>query len=159
MPVRARRERPDESGFTLLELMVVVLVIAVLLAIAVPTFLGARSKAHDRATQTDLRTAATTQMILFTDQQEFTDDVMRLGSADPSISYTNGLGSMLAGVNVVYVEMLPDTVQPGDTVLLGGRSASGRCYWVRSVDGTAVLRFAENDCTGVPALADFRHDW
>jgi prepilin-type N-terminal cleavage/methylation domain-containing protein len=39
----------DESGFTLVELMVVVLIIAVLIVIAVPTFLGFMRRADDVA--------------------------------------------------------------------------------------------------------------
>ncbi|MEN9595005.1 MAG: hypothetical protein RLY23_1488, partial [Actinomycetota bacterium] len=36
---RLRAKKVDEQGFTLIELMVVVLIIAILIAIAIPTFL------------------------------------------------------------------------------------------------------------------------
>ena len=49
----------DEDGFTLIELMVVVLIIAILIAIAIPTFLGAQDRARDRGAQSDLRNAVT----------------------------------------------------------------------------------------------------
>src|SRR3978361_358238 len=55
--LRARRE--DERGFTLIELMVVVLIIAIVIAIAIPTFLGAKSRAQDKAAQSSLRNEVT----------------------------------------------------------------------------------------------------
>ncbi len=57
--LRRRVERREDDGFTLIELMVVILIIAILLAIAIPTFLGARSRAQDRAAQSSLRNALT----------------------------------------------------------------------------------------------------
>jgi len=47
----------SDRGFTLIELMVVVLVIAILLAIAIPTFLGARSRSQDTAAKSAARIA------------------------------------------------------------------------------------------------------
>ena len=48
-----------EAGFTLIELMVVLLIMAILLAIAIPTFLGVKGGAQDRAMQSDLTNALT----------------------------------------------------------------------------------------------------
>ncbi len=52
-------ERADDhhAGFTLIEIMVVVTIIAILVTIALPTFLGARQRAQNRGTQAGLRNA------------------------------------------------------------------------------------------------------
>jgi type IV pilus assembly protein PilA len=52
-------EEPRKDGFEKEEshVMVVVLIIAILIAIAIPTFLGARTRAQDRAAQTSLERA------------------------------------------------------------------------------------------------------
>jgi len=49
----------EDAGFTLIELMVVLLILAILLAIAIPTFLGVTGGANDRAAQANLNTAIT----------------------------------------------------------------------------------------------------
>ena len=51
--------------------MVVVLIIAILIAIAIPQFLGARSRAQDAAAKSDLRNALTAEKTVFTDNQQY----------------------------------------------------------------------------------------
>jgi type IV pilus assembly protein PilA len=55
--VRHRTHRHDADGFSLIELIMVVLIIAILIAVGVPTFLGSRKPAEDRQAQTLLRTS------------------------------------------------------------------------------------------------------
>src|SRR3954451_24512720 len=87
---RTARRRSDESGFTLIELMVVVLIIAILLAIAIPTFLGARSKAQDRAAQSNLRNALTAEKTFYTNSQVYSSNAASdIKPIEPNLTFDN----------------------------------------------------------------------
>jgi type IV pilus assembly protein PilA len=48
-----------DDGFTLVELLVVIIIVGILAAIAVPLYLGQRAKGYDAAARSDLRNIAT----------------------------------------------------------------------------------------------------
>src|SRR5680860_318774 len=80
--LRKRLDKDDE-GFTLIELMVVVLIIAILIAIAIPTFLGAQDRARDRGAQSNLRNAITAAKTIAVDNSG-------LFLSAPSVAITAG---------------------------------------------------------------------
>lgn len=71
----------DDSGFTLVELLAVVVILGVLAAIAIPQLTGQRSKAFDAAMRSDLRMVVMAQSTLATDGLPPTADVAALRGA------------------------------------------------------------------------------
>ena len=77
-----------EAGFTLIELMVVLLIIAILLAIAIPTFLGVTGSANDRAAQSNLTNGLTEAAAVYQgNNQSFTGISAALVSSAPEFSW------------------------------------------------------------------------
>jgi type IV pilus assembly protein PilA len=128
-----RKRRDEEGGFTLIELMVVVLIIAILLAIAIPTFLGARQRAQDRAAQSNLRNAFTTEKVYYTDNQAYTANTTDLKSLENSLEWVDSSAALTADGRKVLVEVR--SVNSGDNaiVCLTAQSASGTTFMLKDI--------------------------
>jgi len=143
------RKRDQEEGFTLIELMVVVLIIAILIAIAIPTFLGARQRAQDRAAQSDLRNGLTAEKTVYTDAQTYSNDTTTAGM--------KGIESSLdwGGKLTVFVG---DAVNTGDkgVVCLQEASKSGKTFAIADVaaGASAGTYFGKVACPGTPTPAN-----
>jgi type IV pilus assembly protein PilA len=139
---------PDD-GFTLIELMVVLLILAILLAIAIPTFLGTSKSAKDRAAQQNLNTALVDSATVYqTNNQSFA-----LGSTSQYQSFGAFLATSLATNEpslgfVTTNSTNPSTISVsvsggGNGIVLANRSPSGDCWY--TIDNSRAISTTINN--------------
>jgi type IV pilus assembly protein PilA len=150
--IKARLAREDrEEGFTLIELMVVVLIIAILLAIAIPTFLGARNTANARAAQSNIRNALTAEQTYFTNNNQVYGSDVDVATIEPALGWEpfsgTGVFTLITGTgaptNQVGVQLSTSaTGSANDTVLLAAVGKDNNCYYANDVSGS--ITYASN---------------
>jgi type IV pilus assembly protein PilA len=147
---RPRGPRHNDDGFTLTELMVVVLIIGVLLAIAIPTFLGARQRSEDRAAQSSVRNALSAAQVHNTDYTAAT--AAALLAAEPSLTYGTGVSTGNKNISVAST-----TTTWGGAVL----AKSNKC-WLIKINAAGATTYGQTtaaNCRGTVALTAVGTKW
>ncbi|MDA8373553.1 MAG: prepilin-type N-terminal cleavage/methylation domain-containing protein [Actinomycetota bacterium] len=134
--MRSRPDGADEQGFTLIEVMVVVVIIGILVSIAIPTFLSARTQAQNKSVEQDLRNALTVAQTLFVKggyKYDTTTIQHDLTSMEPSLAFAATTATPnVSSQNVMYYNASTNDI------CFAGLSASGMILQMALVLDPAV---------------------
>jgi type IV pilus assembly protein PilA len=139
-----RRGLKRDQGFTLIELMVVVMIIAVLIAIAIPSFLGFRKSAQDRSAQAEIRNVLLAEKAFWLENGDYTATAGDITAFEPNANID--AADLTAGV------VLSLNATDSDIVCMSRTAESGNTFavWESATSGTY---YGATDLSTCPATA------
>lgn len=153
MRLGRHRDASNEAGFTLVELVIVVLIIGVIMVMMTPTFLGASQRAADRAAQTSLRVASTSAWVYVVKHDTFAshaDAIDELNDIEPSLDFVDG-DTVSTDPHTVSVAEDAD----GKELALAVLAADDTCFYLRTSLITQESRYADDSVEACRA-SDYR---
>jgi type IV pilus assembly protein PilA len=97
-----KMNKKDEKGFTLIELMIVIAIIGILAAIAIPQFSAYRVRSYNSAAQADLRNLATAEEAYYVDFSKYTNTPANLEGSDYGFQQSGDVTVGGSGDNTAY---------------------------------------------------------
>lgn len=115
--------KTDQKGFTLIELMIVIAIIGILAAIAIPNFISYRDKAYCSAAESDANSVAGTIAEYFS----LPTNVSLPAIAGNSYTLPGQALFTLSGTNTVATAITAATAAAPMTILISVTDVSTRC--------------------------------
>jgi type IV pilus assembly protein PilA len=131
------------AGFTLIELMMVMLIMAVLLAIAIPTFFGVKTNAGIRSTQSNLTNGITAIKAVILLQGQFPTNLAGASQAYQVIDEPELYFTFAPVMSQQGYTLSATTSADGKIVILAAQSPDGRC-WYAEDDEEAMANYTDS---------------